>query len=123
MSDPKTTKHRVSPTPPEPRVAAQVWDRILLDPVREFLNRPSKAIRGRLAEVGYRLASGTDGELSDEAKRLCLLCSNAVESIHAGSLVIDDIQDGSVLRRGAPTLHREIGVPLALNAGNWLYFW
>jgi geranylgeranyl pyrophosphate synthase len=48
--------------------------------------------------------------------------ADAVECLHAGSLVIDDIQDDSRTRRGRPTLHREIGVPLAINAGNWMYF-
>lgn len=45
-----------------------------------------------------------------------------IEAIHLGSLVIDDIQDSSKVRRGAPALHCQFGVPLALNAGNWLYF-
>ena len=27
------------------------------------------------------------------------------------------------MRRGAPALHERYGVPIALNAGNWLYFW
>lgn len=48
--------------------------------------------------------------------------SDALEAIHAGSLIVDDIQDGSRERRGAPSLHEIFGVPLALNAGNWLYF-
>src|SRR5512142_2931568 len=46
-----------------------------------------------------------------------------VEGLHLGSLIIDDIEDESSTRRGGPTLHRQIGVPNALNAGNWLYFW
>ncbi|MFM8314427.1 MAG: polyprenyl synthetase family protein, partial [Deltaproteobacteria bacterium] len=29
----------------------------------------------------------------------------------------------SELRRGQPTVHKKYGMPLALNAGNWLYFW
>ncbi len=36
--------------------------------------------------------------------------------------MIDDIEDDSPLRRGAPSLHRRYGLPLALNTGNWLYF-
>ena len=43
--------------------------------------------------------------------------------IHAGSLVVDDIEDGSITRRGKPALHIRYGLPIALNAGNWLYFW
>jgi geranylgeranyl pyrophosphate synthase len=42
--------------------------------------------------------------------------------LHAGSLIIDDIEDGSEWRRGEPTLHRQVGLPLALNTGNWMYF-
>jgi geranylgeranyl pyrophosphate synthase len=46
-----------------------------------------------------------------------------VELLHAGSLIVDDIEDDSVQRRGQAALHRLIGLPLALNTGNWLYFW
>ena len=46
-----------------------------------------------------------------------------VEIVHAGSLIVDDIEDDSLERRGAPSLHRLHGLPLALNAGNWMYFW
>jgi len=45
-----------------------------------------------------------------------------VEVVHAGSLIVDDIQDDSLERRGGPALHRLYGVPLAINTGNWLYF-
>lgn len=33
----------------------------------------------------------------------------------------DDIEDDSLERRGLPTLHRQIGVPLAINAGDALH--
>jgi len=46
----------------------------------------------------------------------------AVEMLHAGSLVIDDFEDGSLTRRGQPALHRVIGPARAVNAGNWMYF-
>jgi geranylgeranyl diphosphate synthase type I len=45
-----------------------------------------------------------------------------VEMLHTGSLVIDDIQDGATTRRGQPALHRDIGTPLAINVGCFLYF-
>ncbi len=44
----------------------------------------------------------------------------AVELLHNAFLVHDDIQDGSIRRRGRPALHVEHGVPLALNAGDAL---
>lgn len=46
-----------------------------------------------------------------------------IEALHAASLVTEDIDDGSIERRAAPTLDRKLGVPVALNAGSWLYFW
>jgi len=45
-----------------------------------------------------------------------------IELLHAGSLIVDDIQDDSALRRGEEALHRRYGLPLALNTGNWMYF-
>lgn len=44
----------------------------------------------------------------------------AVELMHNAMLVHDDIEDISDLRRGAPSLHRKAGVPLAMNAGDAL---
>jgi geranylgeranyl pyrophosphate synthase len=55
--------------------------------------------------------------------RQCRIGAEVVELIHAGSLVVDDIEDGSRIRRGKPALHMRYGLPIALNAGNWLYFW
>ena len=49
-------------------------------------------------------------------------CAAAVEILHNGLLIHDDIQDGSELRRGRPTLHAVHGVPLAINAGDAMMF-
>jgi len=95
---------------------AELWDRALLDPLREFLARPGKEFRARLVELGFRLGGVPQGMPPPELPLL-------IESLHAGSLIIDDIEDNSDSRRGEATLHRRHGVPLALNAGNWLYFW
>jgi len=87
----------------------------LYEPLAEFLRRPGKEFRGELVTFGFRLAGRTDAPPPELAL--------AVEVLHAGSLVVDDIEDASTERRGAPALHRLFGVPAALNAGNWLYFW
>lgn len=47
---------------------------------------------------------------------------DAVEMLHAGSLVLDDFEDGSPTRRNQPALHRVVGPARAVNAGNWMYF-
>jgi geranylgeranyl diphosphate synthase, type I len=45
----------------------------------------------------------------------------AVELIHNFSLIHDDIEDNSSLRRGRPTVWDKWGVPLALNAGDAMF--
>ncbi|MEZ5840296.1 MAG: polyprenyl synthetase family protein [Hyphomicrobiales bacterium] len=50
------------------------------------------------------------------------MMSVVAELIHTASLIIDDIEDGSPLRRGGPTLHRQHGLATAINAANTLYF-
>jgi hypothetical protein len=85
-----------------------------LVPVHGFLSRPGKRIRACLLQAGFELAGGR-GKPPE-------LMLDFVELLHAGSLVIDDIEDDSDSRRGQPTLHRQLGIPIALNAGNWMYF-
>jgi len=92
---------------------------VLIGPVKEFLGRPGKQFRGKLVEIGFRLV---DDELNEDSRRLVERAAGLLEKIHAGSLVVDDIQDESEFRRGQPALHRQYGVPIALNVGNWLYF-
>jgi len=93
----------------------------LHEPANYILARPGKGFRSRLVQLGCSLAIGS-ANLSEEEKRRCLIASSVIEKIHAGSLVVDDIQDESLVRRNAPTLHLKYGVPRALNTGNWLYF-
>ncbi len=48
--------------------------------------------------------------------------SPLVELAHNGSLIIDDIEDDSVERRGKPSVHLMYGEDLSINAGNLMYF-
>ena len=45
-----------------------------------------------------------------------------VEFVHTASLIHDDIEDNSDLRRGKPAAYITYGMDTALNAGSWLYF-
>lgn len=96
-------------------VSRRTWDRAIGEPLREFLRRPGKEFRGELSKIFFEMVS--PGVVPPASLPLI------VEALHAGSLVIDDIEDDALERRGGPALHRHCGVPLALNAGNWLYFW
>jgi geranylgeranyl pyrophosphate synthase len=93
----------------------QLWEQALYGPLADFLARPGKELRAELVAIGWELGGGR----GEPPLELC----GVVEALHAGSLVIDDIEDGSAYRRGAPALHCAYGVPQALNAGCWLYFW
>jgi len=42
--------------------------------------------------------------------------------LHNASLLIDDIEDDSKLRRGKPVAHMVYGVPQTLNCANYVYF-
>jgi len=46
----------------------------------------------------------------------------SIELLHNASLIIDDIEDDSHIRRNALTIHKAFGMPLALNAASWMYF-
>jgi geranylgeranyl pyrophosphate synthase len=96
-------------------LGAEYWARALHTPLADFLRRPSKEFRANLVVSAYAMAGGV-GSCPAALSKL-------VEIIHAGSLIVDDIQDQSESRRGAPSLHVVYGMPVALNAGNWLYFW
>lgn len=106
-------------TPYSPRGAhalpERIWSRALGAPLRDFLERPGKEFRGEVTRIFFGLASRR-GTLPVDLPLV-------VEVLHAGSLIVDDVEDASEERRGRPALHRLHGVPVALNAGNWLYFW
>ncbi len=91
------------------------FERALLTDAREFLARPGKAFRARMIEACFAVAGGQPAAVPQA-------CLEAIELLHGGSLIVDDIEDEAETRRGAPALHKLVGMPRALNIGNWLYF-
>ncbi|MFN9877167.1 MAG: polyprenyl synthetase family protein, partial [Planctomycetota bacterium] len=98
-------------------VVEQRLQAALRGPVAEFMGRGGKRIRAEIVGLAYRVASRRHPQ-SDCPEALF----EFLELMHAGTLVIDDVQDGSRMRRGRESLHVTHGVPLAINAGNWMYF-
>lgn len=45
-----------------------------------------------------------------------------VAMLHNASLLIDDIEDNSQLRRGRPVAHKIYGIPQTINSANYVYF-
>lgn len=85
--------------------------------LRRYPQRAGKLIRGR----ALLLASGAHGA----APLAGLDWAAALELFQSWVLIHDDIEDDSLIRRGEPALHRQVGVPLAINVGDGLhvYMW
>ena len=73
-----------------------------------------KRFRATLLQKAYEFAGGRAAAPTS--------IIDAVEMLHAGSLVLDDFEDGSLSRRNQPALHLVVGPARAVNAGNWMYF-
>jgi len=84
--------------------------RYLYDLVRDFVTQPSKGLRPGLCLATCR-AYGGDTEAA-------LPSAAGLELLHNAFLVHDDIEDASQSRRGQTTLHRRVGIPLAVNVGD-----
>lgn len=91
----------------------------MLDPLKGALSSSGKKIRFEMVEIAFKALGGV---LNEKTKRQLQVCEQIIEGLHLGSMIIDDIQDQSEVRRGRPTFHRKYGIGIALNAGNWLYF-
>jgi octaprenyl-diphosphate synthase len=89
-----------------------LWQRIS-DPARDLLGRGGK----RWRPLFMLLCADMYGDW-----RRSLPLTPMVEIAHNGSLIVDDIEDGAVRRRGDAAEHIKFGVDLALNAGNLMYF-
>jgi geranylgeranyl pyrophosphate synthase len=84
--------------------------RHLYDLIAGQLARDGKGIRPALCLA----TCGAFGGREEQA----LPSAAAIELMHNAFLVHDDIEDSSEYRRDRPTLHRQYGVPLAVNVGD-----
>eukprot|EP00069_Balaena_mysticetus_P013600 bmy_08249T0 len=50
------------------------------------------------------------------------IITEVTEMLHNASLLIDDIEDNSKLRRGFPVAHSIYGIPSVINSANYVYF-
>lgn len=84
--------------------------RHLYDVVAGQLARDGKGIRPALCLATCGAFGGQE--------TLALPSAAAIELLHNALLVHDDIEDDSDYRRDVPTVHRQHGVPLAVNVGD-----
>lgn len=89
-------------------------ERILLGPYDYLWGHPGKDIRSQcIAAFNLWLKVPTE--------RLEII-TRAVGMLHTASLLVDDVEDSSILRRGIPVANSIFGVAQTINSANYVYF-
>jgi geranylgeranyl pyrophosphate synthase len=99
---------------PRYSIDMEALNKAVAEPVWEFLDRGGKRWRPSL----FLLICEALGKNSEEYVDFAII----PEVIHNGTLMVDDIEDASELRRGKPCTYRIYGVDIAINAGNAMYY-
>ncbi|KAF3922227.1 Dimethylallyltranstransferase [Dactylellina cionopaga] len=86
---------------------------LILEPFDYVTSLPSKKIRKVAIEaldIWYQVP-----------QQFLDIINSIIDTLHSSSLIIDDIEDDSALRRGYPATHMVFGTPQAINAANYLF--
>jgi geranylgeranyl pyrophosphate synthase/predicted secreted hydrolase len=86
----------------------------LIAPVRLITDRNGKGWRSYAALACCDVVGGDSRKFSEWL--------SMPELIHVGSLIVDDVEDESTVRRGGPTAHMVYPEAIAINAGTAAYF-
>ncbi|CAN9232035.1 hypothetical protein CUC08_Gglean001555 [Alternaria sp. MG1] len=89
-------------------------ERILLGPYDYLYGHPGKDIRSQCI-AAFNLW------LKVPSERLEII-TKVVGMLHTASLLVDDVEDSSLLRRGIPVAHSIFGTPQTINSANYVYF-
>ncbi|GBG27829.1 Geranylgeranyl pyrophosphate synthase [Hondaea fermentalgiana] len=85
-----------------------------LEPWRYICKTPGKNVRSKMIDCFQEWLRIPEDKLP--------IIKQIVGSLHNASLLIDDIEDDSKLRRGQPVAHLIYGIPQTLNCANYVYF-
>lgn len=86
----------------------------VIKPIRDIIDRGGKAWRSYAALACIDLVGGQSHPF--------IQWLAWPELLHVGSLIVDDVQDRSSIRRGGISCHEMYGESIAINAGNASYF-
>lgn len=87
---------------------------ILLEPYRYLSEQPGKEVRAALVDA-FNIWLQVPDELLNIIKSI-------VQQLHTASLLVDDVEDSSDLRRANPVAHKIFGVAQTINGANYVYF-
>ncbi|OAA42209.1 geranylgeranyl diphosphate synthase [Metarhizium rileyi] len=113
--------------PPDPRRYEQ--KDLNFTPRRSWTDDKEKVVRAPFDYVAShpgkdfraQLINAFNAFLQVPPDRLDII-TRAVGMLHESSLLVDDVQDSSELRRGYPVAHNIFGVPQTINSANYIYF-
>jgi geranylgeranyl pyrophosphate synthase len=101
-------------SPPQYSYNIEALDKAIAEPIWEFLDRGGKRWRPSL----FLLICEALGKKREDFLEYAII----PEVIHNGTLMVDDIEDQSELRRGKPCTYKLFGLDIAINAGNAMYY-
>jgi len=101
-------------SPPRYSLDLKALNKALAEPFWEFLDRGGKRWRPALFLLICEALGADSNEFLDFAV--------IPEVIHNGTLIADDIEDQSDLRRGKPCTYRLFGLDIAINLSNLMFF-
>ncbi|KAJ3273001.1 geranylgeranyl pyrophosphate synthetase [Terramyces sp. JEL0728] len=84
----------------------------LLAPYEYLVENPGKDFRSKLI-AAFNLWLHVPPEKLDQIKEI-------VAMLHTASLLVDDVEDGSELRRGQPVAHKIFGVASTINSAKYI---
>ncbi|KAK4121138.1 hypothetical protein N657DRAFT_648514 [Parathielavia appendiculata] len=126
-SFPPTAMSAPSQIPPDPNRFAtedfflsgrRTWseekDKVLTGPFDYLNGHPGKDFRSALVKA-------FDAWLEVPPESLEVI-TKVVSMLHTASLLVDDVEDNSQLRRGFPVAHSIFGIPQTINSSNYIYF-
>jgi geranylgeranyl diphosphate synthase type I len=86
----------------------------ITEPVWDILSRGGKRWRPAM----FLLITEVMGGDTEKARDFAVI----PEIIHNGTLMVDDVEDSSELRRGKPCIHKIYGTDVAINTSNFMYY-
>ncbi|KAL8826816.1 MAG: hypothetical protein Q9170_007257, partial [Blastenia crenularia] len=89
-------------------------EQILLGPYDYMMNHPGKDIRRHLIAAFNAWLQVPPSSLE--------IITKVIGMLHTASLLIDDVEDSSLLRRGIPVAHSIFGTAQTINSANYVYF-
>ncbi|KAL6715514.1 geranylgeranyl pyrophosphate synthetase [Lecanora helva] len=89
-------------------------EKIVMGPFDYMYDHPGKDIR-------KQLIAAFNAWLKVPEESLAII-TQVVGMLHTASLLVDDVEDSSLLRRGIPVAHSIFGTAQTINSANYIYF-